>query len=101
MTNINHSMAGKNNAMVLKCAPTTWSVWRSVRVLVLVLVLVRMGWVFFFLCLVFFLEHLVAFGEGLRGRSGNGSFSHFIVTENCVYKFDFGSKKKKKKLNKA
>lgn len=99
MTNINHSMAAKNNAMVLKCAPTTWSVWRSVRVLVLVLVLVRMGWVFFFV-FGFFLEHLVAFGERLRGRSGNGSFSHFIVTENCVYKFDFGSKKKKK-LNKA
>ena len=39
----------------------------------------------------------MAFGEGLRGRSGNGSFSHFIVTENCVYKFDFGSNKKKKK----
>lgn len=54
MTNINHSMAAKNNAMVLKCAPTTWSVWRSVRVLVLVLVLFRMGWVFFFVFGFFF-----------------------------------------------
>lgn len=47
MTNINHSMAAKNNEMVLKCAPTTW-------VRVLVLVLVRMGYFFFFFFCVWF-----------------------------------------------
>lgn len=95
MTNINHSMAVKNNAMVLKCAPTTWSVWRTVRVLVLVFVRIVF---FFFCCLVVFWS---TWWHSERGFEGDPvmvpSVIYFIVTEKCVYKFDFGSNKKKKK----